>query len=301
MDEKKPNRIVSKKLTKRIEQEYARNLANVGREVDSIVKDFTKKLDTNKDKVTLEDIENVQNRLHDYSVRLKDWAQQTVTKLVYSLKNEDIKEWEQHSERMSEEMKRELARANIKEAMDAFIRDNVKLITSLPLSAAERIQEIVRNNLTTGTRAETVAKELSQTGIVTKSRAMLIARTETSKMVTNMVKARAEEIGLNWFVWKATGGYSGDGRTRSAHRKMDNVLCTWNDPPNPEALFPDRKAKPYGDYLPGATFNCRCYAAPLIRLDDVSWPARVHVGGKIVRMNKREFMKISEQEFLKAA
>ncbi|MFA6711971.1 MAG: hypothetical protein WCS33_04630, partial [Candidatus Caldatribacteriota bacterium] len=104
MDEKKPNRIVSKKLTKRIEQEYARNLANVGREVDSIVKDFTKKLDTNKDKVTLEDIENVQNRLHDYSVRLKDWAQQTVTKLVYSLKNEDIKEWEQHSERMSEEM-----------------------------------------------------------------------------------------------------------------------------------------------------------------------------------------------------
>lgn len=300
MAEKKPKKIISQKLTKRIELEYSRDLANVSREVDRIVKDFVSKLDKNKEKVTLEDIEEVQSKLKNYSNRLKDWAEKTVTRLVYSLRSEDVKEWEQHSERMSEEMKRELKRADIKRAMDAFIRDNVKLITSLPLSAAERVQEIVRKNLITGARAETVANKIYETGMVSKSRAMLIARTETSKMVTNMVKARAEEIGLNWFVWKATGGYSGDGRTRSAHRKMDNVICSWDDPPNPEALFPS-KQKPYGNYLPGATFNCRCWAMPLIRLDDVSWPARVHRNGRIERMNKKEFLNIAEQKFLKAA
>jgi uncharacterized protein with gpF-like domain len=129
----------------------------------------------------------------------------------------------------------------------------------------------------------------------------LIARTETSKATTGLVMARSSSIGLNWLVWHSTGGIGGDGRTRLAHRKMDGILMRWSDPPNPEALFPEKKVKAYGNYLPGATFNCRCWPAPLIRLDDVSWPAKVYMDGKIKLMNKKQFMEIADQEFLKAA
>lgn len=39
--------------------------------------------------------------------------------------------------------------------------------------------------------------------------------------------------------------------------------------------------------------NCRCYARPLVRIDDVDFPAKVYRNGRITRMSKSNFMKIS--------
>lgn len=295
------NRIFNSTLTKRIEQEYGRDLYNVSRQIDMMVNNFTERLDIEDEKIKIEDISSLINSLQEYSNKLQGWAEKVSSRMVYSLENQDLKQWNQHSKRMTALMKKELTQSDIDRILKGYIDENIQLITSLPLEASQRVYDLVYSNLSTGKRASTVAKEIMKTGKVTQSRANLIARTETSKTATGLVKARAASIGLNWLVWHSTGGQGGDGRTRFAHRKMDGVLMRWSDPPNPEKLFPDKKVKPYGNYLPGSTFNCRCWPAPLILLEDVLWPAKVYMDGKIKLMNKKQFLEIADQEFLKAA
>lgn len=293
------NRIFNSTLTKRIEQEYGRDLYNVSRQINKLIKTYTSKL-KKKEKITQKDVVLLRKALKEYSKKVKVWAEKVSSRMVYSLENQDLKQWTQHSKRMTALMKKELTQSDMDEILKGYIKENVKLITSLPLEASQRVYDLVYSNLSTGKRASTVAKEIMKIGKVTQSRANLIARTETSKTATGLVKARAASIGLNWLAWHSTGGQGGDGRTRFAHRKMDGVLMRWSDPPNPEKLFPDKKVKPYGNYLPGSTFNCRCWPAPLIRLEDVSWPAKIYMDGKIKLMNKKQFVEIAEQQFLKA-
>jgi hypothetical protein len=38
--------------------------------------------------------------------------------------------------------------------------------------------------------------------------------------------------------------------------------------------------------------NCRCYAAPVILLNQISWPAKVYYGGAIRKMSKTQFESI---------
>ncbi len=295
------NRIFNSTLTKRIEQEYGRDLYNVNRQIDMMVNNFIERLDIEDEKIEIEDISGLINSLQEYSNKLQGWAEKVSSRMVYSLENQDLKQWTQHSKRMTALMKKELTQSDMDEILKGYIKENVKLITSLPLEASQRVYDLVYSNLSTGKRASTVAKEIMKTGKVTQSRANLIARTETSKTATGLVKARAASIGLNWLVWRSTGGQGGDGRTRFAHRKMDGVLMRWGDPPNPEKLFPDKKVKPYGNYLPGSTFNCRCWCLPIISLSDIQWPARVYMNNKIQLMNQQQFLKISDQEFYKRA
>ena len=72
---------------------------------------------------------------------------------------------------------------------------------------------------------------------------------------------------------------------------MDGVLCSWDDPPNPEALFPGYQ-KPYGRYPPGGTFNCRCTPEPVIVPEQIPDTVPVHKNGKITRMNKSAVIKM---------
>lgn len=301
MPTKNKNRIFNYALTKRIEEDYGRDLYNVSREIDMMVNNFTSQLDLDNEKIDIEDISDLIDNLQAYSNKIQGWAERVSNRMVYSLEKQDLKQWNQHSKRMVPLMKKELTQLDMDKILKVYINENIKLITSLPLQASQRIYDLVYNNLSTGKRASTVAKEIMKTGKVTQSRANLIARTETSKTATGLILARSSSIGVNWLVWHSTGGQGGDGRTRFAHRKMDGILMRWNDPPNPEKLFPDKKVKPYGNYLPGSTFNCRCWPAPLIRLEDVSWPAKVYMDGKIKLMNKKQFLEIADQEFLKAA
>jgi SPP1 gp7 family putative phage head morphogenesis protein len=165
--------------------------------------------------------------------------------------------------------------------------DNVELITSLPLEAAQRVHDIVYGNIYTGKkRAETIAKEIYRTGQVTQSRAKLIARTEVSRVSTGLTKVRSEAVGIDFYRWDSTH----DIRTRPSHKFMNNIICSLKENPNPEKL--SGLGKSYGSYLPGATFNCRCTLLPLVRLSDSQWPAKVFYHGKIQKMNKEQFLNI---------
>lgn len=273
-----------------ISQRYESDLKQISNEVDRIVKKFPFRAG---EEINLDDANELIEKLQTYSEKIYDWATNTANKMLIQVDKQSKKEWETHSQRMSLALKNELLKTNTGKALKQYLDDNVELITSLPLEAAQRVHDIVYKNIYTGKkRAETIAKEIYRTGQVTQSRARLIARTEVSRTATGLTKVRAESVDISWFRWNSIH----DIRTRKSHAQMNNVLCRWDEPPNPEKLFPDKKAKPYGNYLPGATFYCRCQPLPLVRLSDTQWPARIFYHGRIQKMNKEQFLNIKGNE-----
>lgn len=167
-----------------------------------------------------------------------------------------------------------------------IISRNADYIKSLPDELAEIASRRAAENALSGRRASDIIPEIMEMypGLA-KSHARLIARTETSKAQSALTRTRAESIGINWYEWKT----SEDSRVRSSHRHMDGVLIRFDNPPAPETLI---GMKSQGHYNAGDIYNCRCYAAPLTEIDDVSWPHKVYYGGRIVKMARVQFQKI---------
>ena len=178
----------------------------------------------------------------------------------------------------------------------ALVKENAALIKTLPKNIADDVTAYVARETMKGRRASDIADEIRMMFPKdTKARAQLIARTQVSMTQTNLVRARAEDLGLDWYVWRACGGNNGDGRTRSSHWHMSGVLVRWSDPPAPEDLFPLRHVDgtPYkntlGHYHAGQCPNCRCYPEPVVDLDLLKFPMRVYRSGHIERMPRKRF------------
>ncbi len=267
----------------RWEREYNALLNGVVKNVEKILKKFDPKDPRTSVKVIKE--------LQSYSERLKDWAKGKIGGIIYNLNDDSEKKWKKQSANISKFLRIEMEKAPIKGLLKQYMEENVRLIQSVPLNAAKKIEKIVLENLKTGAeRAESLTDIVMEIGKLPdsmRSRAKLIARTEIAKMSTGLVKARAVSSDINWYVWRSTH----DIRVRSSHKLMDQVLVAWDDPASPETL--DGAKRSYGHYHPGEIFNCRCYARPLLRIDDVSWPAKVYHNGSIVRMRKADFAELS--------
>ena len=222
-------------------------------------------------------------------------------KMVTALFDDTGRTWREAARNNS--MGREIYQALQKELLGArgeriraLVKENAALIKTLPKNIADDVTAYVARETVKGRRASDIADEIRMMFPKdTKARAQLIARTQVSMTQTNLVRVRAEDLGLNWYVWRACGGNSGDGRTRSSHKHMSGVLVRWSDPPAPEDLFPLRRVDgtPYkntlGHYHAGCCPNCRCYPEPVVDLDLLNFPMRVYRSGNIERMPRKRF------------
>lgn len=180
-------------------------------------------------------------------------------------------------------------------AVQHIVDRNAKLISTFPETISNQVAHFIERESLAGRRAEFITRDLlNKFPDVASSRIALIARTETSKASTALTRARAENLGLAWFVWRT----SKDARVRDSHRMMDRVLVGWNDLPSPEALAGE---KSYGKYGPGEIFNCRCFPQPLIDISDVKWPCRVYSKGQIQYLTRIRFEGISNWRLREAA
>lgn len=171
--------------------------------------------------------------------------------------------------------------------VNSLVERNATIIRSMPGDIASRVTHYIQQETLKGKRHEQIAKEiLEKFPGTTASRASLIARTEASKAHTALIQSRAARLGIGWYVWRTCK----DSRVRSSHDHMEGVLCRFDTPPAPELLANEGNA---GTYNAGEIYNCRCYPAPLIDADDVSWPRKVHYGGRIVVMSKAQFKQIA--------
>lgn len=137
-------------------------------------------------------------------------------------------------------------------AMQRALLENVDLITSIPEQYLDRVRDIVEGNLTQGLRWESLVEEIEHAGEVTKTRAKIIARDQTSKMNGAFNQARQQSLGIDRYEWQT----SGDERVRDTHDANDGKIFRWDDPPAETGH-------------PGEDILCRCTAIPIVDLDEI--------------------------------
>lgn len=164
------------------------------------------------------------------------------------------------------------------------VLENAALIRTLPNDVAQKVVQDIEKETIEGRRAEEIESIIRKyTDKHSRASARLIARTEVSKTQSALTQARAQQLDLQWYVWRTA--LDGD-RVRKSHRLMEGVLVNWKDPPSPEELVGEKNV---GRYHAGNIWNCRCYSEPLLDIDDVKWPHKVYQSGQIVTMGKRQF------------
>lgn len=137
----------------------------------------------------------------------------------------------------------------LEDVLTAKIRENVALIKSIPDEYFKKIETIVFEGTTQGDRASSMVSEIVKLNKSTYSRAKLIARDQTAKVNSVLSVKRAENLGIEEFVWRTAG----DERVRPDHASKNGKVFRYDDPPKDTGL-------------PGHDIQCRCIAQPIIKV-----------------------------------
>ena len=279
---------------RRIEQAFARAMRRLARRIAALVKGIT-----NPQRIIDE------LRRFAQSKEFREYAATVARKMTTGLFRDMGRTWRQaaaangNGRELYQALMRELRVTGRGAQLDELITDTTYRIVTLPEDIGKDVAAYVEREALKGRRASDIEREIQlMFPQHTKARAELIARTHVSYTQTNLIRTRAESLGLNWYVWRPVGGGKGDGRTRHSHKAMSGVLVSWDDPPAPEDLFPryTKSGRPYrntlGHYHAGQAPNCRCYPEPIVDLDLTTWPARVYRNGRITTMTRRQFEQI---------
>ncbi|MBB3004371.1 SPP1 gp7 family putative phage head morphogenesis protein [Paraburkholderia tropica] len=227
--------------TQRIEQRYALQLRKVAQQVGSIISPFTPG--------DMSAVPTIEQLLKAYSDMLKGWATQTASNMLMDVALRDEHAWQTMARELSAGLRQEIRNAPTGQVMKALLAEQVALIQSIPLEAAQRIHRLTLEGIEDSTRFQEIAKEIQRSEEVSTSKAVLIARTEVSRSATTLTQARAVSIGSEGYFWET----SHDGTVRSDHRELDGKFFTWDNPPVADKRTGARAH-------PGCIYNCRCWA-----------------------------------------
>ncbi|VVE79382.1 phage head morphogenesis protein [Pandoraea sputorum] len=173
--------------------------------------------------------------------------------MLEDVNRRDAQAWAEHAEEMSRALKIELRTAPTGEAMRTLMAEQVTLIKSIPLDAAQRVHRLTLEGQENGTRAREISAEIQRSGDVAKSRADLIARTEVARSASTLTQARAQHVGSEGYIWRTAD----DGDVRHSHAQMNGKYVRWDSPPTLD------KMTGHAGQFP----NCRCYPEPVIPED----------------------------------
>jgi len=189
-------------------------------------------------------------RLDQYAGTIDQWATVTAQMMIDDVNARNRQFWRQQSEQIGRGLAIELANTDIGQAVQDELRLQVELIKSLPRQAALQVHELALGAMTDGQRAAGLVDSIIALGSKTRSRAMLIARTEVGRVSGEMTKARAMTAGSDGYIWRSAE----DRDVRPSHKKMNGRFVKWNEPPTLDNLTGHAGCLP----------NCRCYIEPVI-------------------------------------
>ena len=220
-------------------------------------------------------------------------AYRLATRMAKLVATENLKSWRQAAMRSTRareiylSLQQEIRRTGLQPELQVIATRNAKLIRSVPREIAQHLTQKAVALQQEGKRDLEIVAELKRLAPrLTKSKMRLIARTEISKAESNLTELRAENLGVSHYQWLT----SEDRRVRDSHRNLDKVLIAWNDAPQPEALIGEKSTLGRGH---AGTFpNCRCLCAPLVSLDEITWPAKYYSHGSIRRVSRAQFVKL---------
>lgn len=221
------------------ELKYSRALLLVANQVEALLSG-----------VNGSNVDRIGRRLDGYADILDDWAVQVARSMFSDVDTKNRRFWRAMSQEIGVQMARQLAETDIGLTVTQSLDNQVRLIKSLPRQAAERAHEYVRDAALKGQRASEIAERIMGLGSATRSRAVLIARTETSRFSTELLKARAQTVGSTGYIWRTAS----DSDVRPSHKKMSGQHVQWGSPPTLDGMTGHAGCLPH----------CRCYPEPVI-------------------------------------
>lgn len=231
---------------RKVEASYARQLRRVAKHIGDIVLGFA--LDP------IGQAQAIEKALAAYAKLIEPWAASVGHRMVTEVAARERAAWMEAARKMGVAIRKQIADAPTGIVMRQSLAEQVKLITSLPTEAAERVHHLSQEAVIQGGRASEIAAEIMRSGEVSRSRADTIARTEVSRTQVELAKANAMSVGSTHFIWRTVG----DSRVRESHRKLNGQSFRWDDPP---------ECDPGHHALPGGIWNCRCWAEPVVPED----------------------------------
>lgn len=141
-----------------------------------------------------------------------------------------------------------------RQTLKAQVAQQVQLIKSIPSEIRERFQSVLLNNLT-GLEEETLLDYLKTIKGISDRRARTIARDQTHKALSNLIKAKAQHYGAEYYIWdtakdeRVSKGYGG-------HRQLQGRIYRYD---KASAVIDS-----YGNVgHPSNRCNCRCLCLSL--------------------------------------
>ncbi|KWR75309.1 phage head morphogenesis protein [Cupriavidus sp. SHE] len=192
----------------------------------------------------------IEQLLRRYAEALTPWAERVAAEMLSEVNRRDEQAWMQQAKDMSRALRMEIRTAPTGATMQVLMAEQVGLIKSIPLEAAQRVHKLTIEGIEDSTRASEISKAIQASGDVAKSRADLIARTEVGRTASTLTEARALHVGSPGYFWRT----SGDSDVRDSHQKMNGQFVAWNDPPTLDGMTGHAGQFP----------NCRCYSEPVI-------------------------------------
>jgi len=198
----------------------------------------------------------IEQLLQRYAEALTPWAERAAAEMLSEVNRRDEQAWMLQAKDLSRALRLEIRTAPTGAAMQALMAEQVGLIKSIPLDAAQRVHKLTIEAIEDSNRASEISKAIQASGDVAKSRADLIARTEVARTASTLTEARALHVGSPGYFWRTAG----DGDVREDHRELEGKFIRWDDPPIADKRT-GRRAHA------GCIYGCRCYPEPVIPED----------------------------------
>lgn len=240
------------------ENRFAVQLRGVARQIDIIVTGmFGPGLgeDPAAEAIAAEQLRQIEDTLDAYARLITPWARATAARMLAEVAQRDAAGWHRLGQEIGRALVEEIGRAPIGPPLHRLMDEQVALITSLPREAGLRVHHLALEGLTGGRRWEEIAKDILASGEVSRSRANLIARTETGRAATTLTQVRSEHLGSPGYIWRTAR----DLDVRLRHRELEGQFVVWGQPPI--ASEPGQRVM---RYHAGAGPNCRCFCEPVL-------------------------------------
>lgn len=217
------------RASRRAELDYARRLRRVADRVAELVR-------------STDNLAELETLLRRYADTIEPWARSVARRMIADVDKRNERTWVELSREMSRSLREEIRRAPTGHAYATLMQQQVELIKSLPIEAAQKVHELAAESLLTGARPDEIAGRIEG---VTLSRANTIARTEVGRASTTLVQVRAQAVGSTEYVWRTAR----DSNVRLSHRAMEGKVVRWDSPPTIDNMTGHA----------GALVNCRCF------------------------------------------
>ena len=130
-----------------------------------------------------------------------------------------------------------------------------------------RLRHEVEANVRSGSRAQSLAKRISDRYQVSASKARFLSRQESGLFMAQYHKEQYLGAGVPRYVWRT----SKDCDVRNGHKQLEGRVFTWSEKAPAKYMSCGQPCNPHEDY------QCRCIASPLV---DTAYNSKFKAGTK---------------------